>query len=497
MHMKLGLGVKLGTSLSLTPQLQQAIRLLQLSSLELEQEIQLQLDNNPLLEREDDEDALSNLQEKNDNNPADTHSPDVYEQMATNTLDEIPVDTNWDDIYIHQPTTFDRPEMAENNNDYLNQTQSSVQDHVRWQMNFKHLTPIDALIAERLIDAMDERGYIGENLVAMCEQLNTELVFNGLGHEEDLGIAELTVVLKLIQSCEPAGVGARDLAECLLLQLKQVPRETPYLAEARCLLQHHTLLLQNDLARLLKATQLTAETLQHSLSLIRTLEPYPGLQYQPIDNSYQAPDVLVELRKDTQQHSYWQVRLNPDIMPKLRINQEYANLIKRNDTSETNQYLKEHLNDAKHFIKGVDERNKSLLKVATCIVQKQQAFFEQGETAMRPLILREVAEEVDLHESTVSRITTSKTMLTPRGMYELKYFFSSHVTAVDGEECSSTAVCAMIKTLIEAENPKKPLSDNAIATTLHKQGIDVARRTVAKYRESLGIASSTQRKRLF
>lgn len=279
------------------------------------------------------------------------------------------------------------------------------------------------------------------------------------------------------------------MAECLSIQLESLAIDVPYRQEALQLMQHYELLISNDLPKLLKQTGLNATQLQHAVALLKTLQAHPGTAFEDQDSDYQIPDVVVSKKQD-----HWHVQLNPDVVPKLRINSFYANMIKRADQSEDNQYLRNQMLDAKNFIKSVDERHKTLLKVATCIVQHQREFFEIGAEGMKPLILRDVADEVELHESTVSRVTTNKYMLTPRGLFELKYFFSSHVATSSGGEASSTAIRAKIKKLVSEENPRKPLSDNTIANLLKAEGIDVARRTVAKYRESLNIASSSERK---
>ena len=279
------------------------------------------------------------------------------------------------------------------------------------------------------------------------------------------------------------------MAECLQIQLETIKDKTPFLAEAKQLLNYYELLISNDLNKLLKQTGLSKEQLTNAIELLKTLKPYPGLEFDQQESEYQVPDVVVA-KKD----QHWNVQLNPDVMPKLRINSFYSNMIRRADQSDDNVYLRNQMLEAKNFIKSIDERHKTLLKVATCIVEHQRAFLEQGAEAMKPLVLRDVAEEVELHESTVSRVTTNKYMLTPRGLFELKYFFSSHVGTTSGGECSSTAIRAKIKKLISEENIRKPLSDNAIANMLKEEGIDVARRTVAKYRESLHIPSSSERK---
>lgn len=489
--MKMSLGLKIGASLSLTPQLQQAIRLLQLSTLELEQEIQIQLDSNPLLESIEEQ-AEASLADEDylpaqsaDHDHADQISVDV--QMAESRLDvELPVDTDWDDVFSHQSTALATPEFEEREDQRC--AEQTISDHLLWQLNLSPFSPVDQLIAQYMIDAIDDRGYLTLALDELLEAINQQLARIEI---EPVEADEIDVVLKRIQHFDPAGVAARDLAECLSLQLHALPAQTVARAGALRLLQHHDLLVANELTRLLKATQLTEPQLQAALTLIKSLDPYPGLKFQAQHDSHQVPDVIVR-----QKSGRWTVQLNTDILPKLRVNPFYAGMIKRADSSADNQYLRQNMLEARGFIKSIEERHKTLLKVATCIVEHQRAFLEHGPEAMRPLILRDIAEETELHESTVSRITTQKFMLTPRGLFELKYFFSSHVGTSTGGECSSTAIRAMIKKMISEENPRKPLSDNVIAEKLQATGIDVARRTVAKYRESLNIASSSERKRL-
>lgn len=489
--MKMSLGLKIGTSLSLTPQLQQAIRLLQLSSLELEQEIQLQLDSNPLLDVVDEQPEPSSSDEylpepAHESDYADQTAVDI--QMAESRLDlELPVDTQWDDVFAHQSTALATPEFEEREDNRC--AEQTLIDHLLWQLNLSPFSALDRLIAQCIIDAIDDRGY----LIAEMEEL-LEAVNQQLAEIEDIDPVEqdeVEMVLKRIQHFDPIGVAARNLAECLSLQLRALPERVTERAAALRVLQHHGLLVSNELTRLLRATQLTELELQAALLLIKSLDPYPGLKYQSNDDSHQVPDVIVR-----QKSGRWEVQLNTDILPKLRVNPFYAGMIKRADQSADNQYLRQNMQEARNFIKSIDERHKTLLKVASCIVEHQRAFLEHGPEAMRPLILRDIADETELHESTVSRVTTQKFMLTPRGLFELKYFFSSHVGTSTGGECSSTAIRAMIKKMISEENSRKPLSDNVIAENLQATGIDVARRTVAKYRESLNIASSSERKRL-
>ncbi|MBS6928665.1 MAG: RNA polymerase factor sigma-54, partial [Finegoldia magna] len=468
-------------SLSLTPQLQQAIRLLQLSSLELEQEIQIQLDSNPLLEKIEEEsltESLAALENK--------ESDDLTTELNADHLpDDLPVDTEWDDVYTHQSTALATPEFEEREDN--RQVQLSLKEHILEQVNLLHFSKIDQLIAYCIVDALDDKGFLDaeiEEIILAAQQL-----LNEMDIEEEIEEDEVLVVLKHIQRLDPLGIGSRNLAECLKVQLEFLPKDVEYLNEAKNLLQYYELLIANDLNKLLKQTSLTKDQLKFAINLLKTLKPYPGMDFDKQESDYQIPDVVVS-KKDL----HWQVQLNPDVLPKLRINSFYSSMIRRADQSEDNLYLRNQMLEAKNFIKSIDERHKTLLKVASCIVEHQKAFLEIGPEAMKPLVLRDVAEEVELHESTVSRVTTNKYMLTPRGLFELKYFFSSHVGTTAGGEASSTAIRAMIKKLVANENPRKPLSDNVIATLLKDEGIEVARRTVAKYRESLHIPSSSERK---
>lgn len=479
--MKLSVGLKVANSLSLTPQLQQAIRLLQLSSLELEQEIQIQLDSNPLLEKIEDEgtaESLTHLENK--------ESRDLTQDLNADHLpNDLPVDTDWDDVYTHQSTALASPEYEEREDN--RQAEHTLKEHILAQVNLLHFSTVDRLIAYCVVDCLDDKGFLDAEIEEIIEA--AQYLLSEAGLEEEIESDEVMVVLKHIQRLDPVGVGSKNLAECLKVQLDVLDVSTPLRNEALSLLKYYELLVSNDLNKLLKSTNLTMLQVKEAIELLKTLKPYPGLEFEAQDSDYQVPDVVV-----TKKDQAWQVQLNPDIMPKLRINSFYSNMIRRADQSDGNMYLRNQMLEAKNFIKSIDERHKTLLKVATCIVEHQRNFFEIGPEGMKPLVLRDVAEEVELHESTVSRVTTNKYMLTPRGLFELKYFFSSHVGTTSGGECSSTAIRARIKKMISAENPRKPLSDNIIANMLKDEGIDVARRTVAKYRESLHIPSSSERK---
>lgn len=478
--MKLSVGLRIANSLSLTPQLQQAIRLLQLSSLELEQEIQLQLDSNPLLEKVEEQISVESL------STVDASQKDLTNELNADHLpDDLPVDTDWDDVYTHQPTSLGAAEFEEREDN--RQSQQSLQEYILEQVNLLHFSRIDQLIAYCIIDSLDEKGFLDAEISEITASV--QHLLSSMDYEEEIEEDEVLVVLKHIQRLDPIGVGSRNLAECLLIQLDSLPVNTLCRNDAVKLLQHYELLITNELPKLIKQTGLNQEQLRCAVDLLKTLKPYPGLEFESKESDYQIPDVVVMKKNDC-----WQVTLNPDVMPKLRLNSFYTNMIRRADQSEDNQYLRNQMLEAKNFIKSIDERHKTLLKVATCIVEHQKSFLEIGPEGMKPLVLRDIAEEVELHESTVSRVTTNKYMLTPRGLFELKYFFSSHVGTTSGGEASSTAIRAKIKKMIAEENARKPLSDNAIANLLKEEGIDVARRTVAKYRESLHIPSSSERK---
>ncbi|PTQ89429.1 RNA polymerase factor sigma-54 [Agitococcus lubricus] len=494
--MKVSLNVQLGQHLTMTPQLQQAIRLLQLSTIELQQEIQSALDSNPLLEVDENEHFSTPSDATPDSSSnEDTRQDDYETELAAGTLDinnntdipdDLPVDSAWDDIY----NTSSSGSASHDDDDEGFEARSTVAetlyDHLLWQVNLTPFTLTDKTIAVCLIDALDENGYLTVELDDILEAAQNILP------DVDIDLDEVVAVLHRIQQFEPAGIGARNLQECLSIQLKQLPASTPHRDNALLILNEHLdLLASQDQAALLKKTKFSEHQLLAAVALIQDLNPHPGGKIGQNDSNYIIPDVIV-----SKQHQRWRVELNPDTAPKLRINANYASLVRRADNSADNTYLRNHLQEARWFLKSLQSRHETLLKVATCIVEHQRAFLEQGAEAMKALVLRDVAEEVGLHESTVSRVTSQKYMHTPRGIFELKYFFSSHVGTSSGGECSSTAIRAMIKKLVSQEDARKPLSDNKIADLLQEQGIEVARRTIAKYRESLNIPSSSDRKRL-
>ncbi|TXR52169.1 RNA polymerase factor sigma-54 [Reinekea thalattae] len=501
--MKTSLQIKMGQQLTMTPQLQQAIKLLQLSTLDLQQEIQQALDTNPMLEVKEDEVASANdvanqnaSNEQSHSEPAEkaNEAPDqsTQELSVQETIpDELAVDSSWDDIYTHTPTSHG---IASADDDYnlenIYGSTDSLIDHLNWQLNLTPMSDKDRIIAEAILESVDEKGYLSTGIEDIFEGLQ-----EGLSSEEDpLDTDEVDAVLHRLQQFDPPGVCAANLADCLAIQLKQLPAETPYRDVAIKVVENHIELLgTKDFAQLMRKLRIKEAELREVFLLIQTLNPHPGASVESSKSEYVIPDVIVS--KDIE-NNRWLVELNPEIAPKLKVNSSYASMVKRADNSTDNTYLKDHLQEAKWFIKSLQSRNETLLKVATTIVEHQRNFLEYGDEAMKPLVLHDIAEAVGMHESTISRVTTQKYMHTPRGLYELKYFFSSHVSTDSGGECSSTAIRALIKKLIAAENPRKPLSDSKIATLLGEQGIQVARRTIAKYREAMNIPPSNERKSL-
>lgn len=477
----------------MTPQLQQAIRLLQLSTLDLQQEIQEALDANPLLEIDDgfesDSPNKNNL-DSDDNYSADAPSSDQVDTSEAleqqNLPDELPIDSNWDEYYAASTTTTSTGSSSDEDTVFQGETSESIQDYLLWQMRLTPFSDVDRMIAMAIIDSIDESGYLTTSLDDILLSVNTEDM------EEPVELDEVECVLKRVQLFDPIGVGARTPQECLLIQLRQFDEQTPWLAEARVLLESYAELLgSKDYRTLMRKSRLKEEELREALKLLQTLNPRPGSTIITKEPEYVIPDVSVYKK-----NGRWVVELNQDSLPKLSVNRQYAAMSRHAKNSSDTQFIRSHMQEAKWFIKSLESRNETLLKVANCIVQQQIGFFEHGPEMMKPMVLNDVAEMVEMHESTISRVTTQKYMHTPRGIYELKYFFSSHVATDAGGECSSTAIRALIKKLVAAEKPSKPLSDSKIADLLADQGIVVARRTIAKYRESLSIPPSNQRKSL-
>jgi RNA polymerase sigma-54 factor len=492
--MKQSLQLKMGQQLTMTPQLQQAIKLLQLSTLDLQQEIQSALDSNPMLEiGEDGEDETPNLASAELTAPLnghDTAAPasadpeDISSEWQNDIPEELPVDTRWEDLYQSGSSTGSGSgDDSDFDFDARNGTTDSLQDHLQWQLNLTRMSDTDRSIATAIIDAIDTNGRL---------TVSPEEILEGMPSEPAVELDEVMAVLHRVQQFDPPGVCGRDLRECLLIQLQQLDPATPWLRETKLVVDKYILLLgSRDYMQLMRRSRLRENELREVLKLIQTLNPSPGSIISGGTAEYVVPDVFVRKIRGR-----WTVELNPEIAPKLRINADYAALVRRADSGSDKSFLRDNLQEARWFLKSLQSRNETLLKVASKIVEFQRGFFEYGEEAMKPLVLHDIAEAVGMHESTISRVTTQKYMHTPRGIFELKYFFSSHVATESGGECSSTAIRALIKKLIAAENPRKPLSDSRITELLSEQGIVVARRTIAKYREAMTIAPSNERKRL-
>ena len=476
--MKQGLQLRLSQQLAMTPQLQQAIRLLQLSTLELQQELQQALESNPLLEQIDTHEEID-TRETQDSETLDT--ADALEQKEM--PEELPLDASWDTIYTAgTPSGTSGDYIDDELPIYQGETTQTLQDYLMWQVELTPFSDTDRAIATSIVDAVDDTGYLTVPLEDILESMG----------DEEIDIDEVEAVLKRIQRFDPVGVAAKDLRDCLLIQLSQFDKTTPWLEEARLLISDHLDLLANhDFRTLMRVTRLKEDVLKEAVNLIQSLDPRPGQSIQTGEPEYVIPDVLVR-----KHNGHWTVELNSDSIPRLQINQHYASMCNNARNDGDSQFIRSNLQDAKWLIKSLESRNDTLLRVSRCIVEQQQAFFEQGEEYMKPMVLADIAQAVEMHESTISRVTTQKYLHSPRGIFELKYFFSSHVNTEGGGEASSTAIRALVKKLIAAENPAKPLSDSKLTSLLSEQGIMVARRTVAKYRESLSIPPSNQRKQL-
>ena len=519
--MKQGLQLKFSQNLSLTPQLQQAIRLLQLSTLEMNQEIELLMQTNPLLERGDDsedeygnpvevsvEQASSNAVDSSDD-AAQSNLPEQYAENAERKVSEPeseysatesdPIETNNTDFPDTLSADFsdefdefsngsrwdENSTPADDDSDFKPQEtlQVSLREHLLSQLKLMPLSERDQSLTLLLVDSINEDGYLEASLEELAEQMPLEMELDAL---------ELQTALHHIQHLDPAGIGARNLSECLLLQLEVLPKDTPHLSLAKLLAKHYLPILgARDFVKLRKELGCDEAVLKQVQQLITSLNPRPGSAFSLIGSEHFIQhEVIVKKVK-----GIWIASLNDGVIPKLKINQLYANILKRNRDSSS-QYLQSQMQEARWMIKNIQQRFSTILRVSQAIVDRQRNFLEYGEVAMRPLVLREIADELDLHESTISRVTTHKYMLTPRGIFELKYFFGSSVSTDSGGTCSATAIRALIKQLVEQENPKKPYSDNQITELLAKQGIVVARRTIAKYREALNIAPASLRKSL-
>ena len=514
--MKQNLQLRISQNLALTPQLQQSIKLLQMSSLELNQELELILQENPLLELLDADNPDSDLDEADAlpeqaleadadapdaDDVDDTYSPLDYQETSTSTLQETPENTaptsdefnggDFDEESAEYGSASNWDEASKQSNsddddgDFTRQeiVTEDLREHLLSQLKLMPLSERDQKLMLLLIDSINEDGYLEESLEEMVDSLPLEL---------EVDLLELQTALKHIQNLDPPGIGATNLQECILLQLNVLPKDTPDLETAKNIVEKHLAVLANkDFIKLRKLLNCNETELKNAQGLIKQQNPRPGASFAQFSSDHFIQhEVIVKKVK-----GIWIATLNDGVMPKLRINQMYADILKRN-RENSGQYLQSQMQEARWMIKNIQQRFSTILRVSQAIVDRQRNFFEHGEIAMRPLVLREIADELELHESTISRVTTHKYMLTPRGVFELKYFFGSHVSTDAGGACSATAIRALIKQMVAEENPKKPFSDNHISDTLAKQGIVVARRTIAKYRESLNIPPANLRKSL-
>lgn len=467
--MKTSLQLKLNQQLTMTPQLQQAIRLLQLSSLELHQEIQQAVEANPLLEAEE-------LQ-KEPNEVSTSESKDKIDSNHKENSVDNPQDSPWEWQVNSSGAHTPSEELF-----LQNVPTQTLSEYLTWQLDLTPFTDQERMIATLIIDAIDEDGYLTQSTEDIQESLANILISK----------EKVEYIIKRVQLFDPIGVASRTLQECLLIQLKQFDKSTPWLQEAENVLTDQMDLLASKEFRLLtRKTKLKEHELKSVLELIQTLNPKPGNSIGQQECNYLTPDVYMRNIKNQ-----WVVELNPQSLPKVGINQNYAQLIHTPLNKTDNQFIRGHLQEAKWFLKSLENRHDTLLKVAQEIVNFQKNFFEFGDEAMKPMVLNDIASSLNMHESTISRVTNQKYLHTPKGVFELKYFFSSHVGTESGGECSSTAIRALIKKLIASENSKKPLSDSKIAQILKDQGIQIARRTIAKYREAMMIQPSNQRKTL-
>ena len=458
--LKPSLQLKLGQSLTMTPQLQQAIRLLQLPVLDLHAEIQEALEENIMLEVED--------------------LPDLPKTSAETTaeIETIKAEDQW------QATAAERTRDSGWNgegrpiSEFADESGQTLREHLLWQLEMEHFSPREVVIGEALIDSINDDGY----LTADFDEISSSL-----DEAPPVDDTEIERTLTKIQRLDPVGVGARSVGECLVLQLSQLEWATPGLQLAITIATDHLDLVANrDYAALRRVLHATEDELHEAVALVRGCNPKPGLAVSPAATEYVIPDVFV--RKID---NHWQVEISPTGVPRLSVNQQYASLLRG---SSEHAVLKSQLQEARWLIRSLEIRNETLLKVATSIVTRQTEFLEHGEESMKPMVLKDIAEEIGMHESTISRVTTNKYMHTPRGVFEFKYFFSSHLSSDSGEDQSSTSVRAKIRKLIAGENPQKPLSDSKITNLLKTDGISVARRTVAKYREGMNIPSSSERR---
>lgn len=472
----------------MTPQLQQAIRLLQLSSLELQAEIQEALETNPLLEvdEEFELDADSSAAQENKEVAEAITQDDMHLDNAT-MPDELPTDSQWEDTFADLPpnTTVSSQSIDQSiERENPDNSSETLQEHLLWQMRLTPFSALELAVATTIIDSIGDDGYLNSSLEDILHSLTNDY--------EELELDEIEAVLHRIQHFDPVGIAARDLRECLLIQLKLYESDVANRELLTELIDKHLdTLAKRDYAQIKRALKVSDELLTELVRTIQMLNPRPGSHIQVDKTEYIVPDAYTRKVKGK-----WQLSLNPENAPKIQVAEHYAQMIKRADNSADNVYLKNNLQEARWFLKSLQSRNETLIKVSEAIIDRQSDFLDHGDEAMKPLVLADIAETVEMHESTISRVTTRKYLHTPRGIFELKFFFSSHVSTDSGGECSATAIRAIIKKLIAAENPRKPLSDSKITAILGDQGINVARRTIAKYRETLAIPPSNERKRL-
>ena len=486
--LKPALQLRLGQQLTMTPQLQQAIRLLQLPVLELQAQIREALETNVMLESEEESGSLETgeptLEPQFESSAPSSDSREAASSEQSESTEseqslDVVEDQDWSDSQSAGPseTPWSGNDQSQDFSDARGET---LQEHLTWQLEMSRLNERDMRIGAALIDAINDDGYVIEPLEEIARNLQPEIVAT---------IAEVERVLKHVQAMDPAGVGARSVSECIELQLRQLDAETPgretALAIAASFLDQ---VAEQQYALLRRQLRVTEDEMEFALVLVRACQPRPGSSVHSVPAEYIVPDVFVRRTERG-----WAVEINPASLPRIRVNQSYAGLIGR---SADHAMLRTQLQEARWLIRSLEIRNETLLKVARCIVQRQSAFLENGDEYMQPMILKDVAEAVQMHESTISRVTTNKYMHTHRGVFEFRYFFSSHVAASDGTEMSSTAIRAKIRKLVVAEDADKPLSDSRIADILSREGVLVARRTVAKYREALGIPPSSERKRV-
>ena len=482
--MKQTLRLKAGQSLAMTPQMQQQMRLLQLSNIELQIEVQELLESNIMLEEDEAEQSTKNLN-SNEDQKLDAAEKSTKDLLENNSINDLDIDIAWEENFNNTPLrTKTNSENKSNSMEFEEEDSKykTLQEHLRWQLNLIPISDSDKVIAETIIDSLNDDGLLDDSLENILETVNNDL--------EEAVIEEIEAVLKIIQSLDPAGVGARGLKECLSIQLTQYGPEIPEVKKAKEIIDNYFEFLEaHDNKKLMKKLKLAEKELMKIINFIQTMNQRPGSQINNSRTEYIMPDVVVK-----KENNKWKIKINEDSIPSLRINSVYKNMISRANNVD-NQTLKSHLQEANWCIKNLQNRGETLKKVTECIVDHQRDFLEHGEMAMKPLILQDIADKLGMHESTISRATTRKYMHTPRGTYELKYFFPSHVTTNDGGSCSSTAIHALIKKLINDELPNKPLSDNKISALLKEDGINVARRTIAKYRETMTIPPSNERKR--